>query len=99
MGYVSAKTKVPIPDATRRAVARRLADGAEPERHPAPCAYCGADGSFYWPRRIDGKPGGWVHFSLELDHVYPEALGGTTDPENMVPACRSCNRRKGSKPL
>lgn len=30
-----------------------------------------------------------------LDHVLPKACGGLTVPSNLVPACLSCNRRKG----
>ncbi len=36
---------------------------------------------------------------FEIDHVHPVALGGSDDPENLVWACRPCNRSKGAKPL
>ena len=32
-----------------------------------------------------------------LDDVYPESLGGKTELENLVTACRSCNIKKGVK--
>lgn len=32
---------------------------------------------------------------ITIDHVYPRALGGPTIPQNLVPACKFCNRRKG----
>jgi hypothetical protein len=32
------------------------------------------------------------------DHVIPRAYGGTNDPANLAPACRSCNSRKGTLP-
>lgn len=32
-----------------------------------------------------------------LDHVVPKAKGGATVPNNLVPACLSCNRRKGHR--
>ena len=32
-----------------------------------------------------------------LDHVHPKARGGLTVPLNLVPACLSCNRRKGHR--
>ena len=31
-----------------------------------------------------------------LDHVIPRMYGGLTVRENLVPACRGCNGRKGS---
>lgn len=43
------------------------------------CYYCGKEVS---PNKIT------------LDHIYPQALGGPTIPQNMVPACRNCNGRK-----
>lgn len=36
---------------------------------------------------------------LEVDHVVPEAEGGTDDPENLVTACQDCNRGKSDVPL
>lgn len=32
-----------------------------------------------------------------LDHVKPRHKGGSTIVSNLVPACRDCNRRKGSE--
>jgi 5-methylcytosine-specific restriction endonuclease McrA len=32
-----------------------------------------------------------------LDHVRPRHKGGATVTTNLVPACRICNRRKGSE--
>ena len=32
---------------------------------------------------------------LTVDHVVPLARGGRNDKLNVVPACASCNRRKG----
>jgi 5-methylcytosine-specific restriction endonuclease McrA len=32
-----------------------------------------------------------------LDHVRPRHKGGATVATNLVPACRNCNRRKGSE--
>lgn len=34
---------------------------------------------------------------LEMDHVIPISKGGATTKENIVPACRSCNSKKGDK--
>ena len=36
---------------------------------------------------------------LECDHVVPVVRGGTHDLENLVAACRQCNRSKGAKSL
>lgn len=34
-----------------------------------------------------------------LDHIVPRAEGGCDSPDNLVPACRSCNSRKHAKSL
>lgn len=31
---------------------------------------------------------------LEVDHIYPESLGGPTTMENLQTLCRSCNSKK-----
>jgi 5-methylcytosine-specific restriction endonuclease McrA len=31
----------------------------------------------------------------EVDHVIPRASGGTNEEDNLVAACRRCNRSKG----
>lgn len=36
---------------------------------------------------------------IEIDHVVPLSRGGTHTPENLAPACGSCNRSKGAKLL
>lgn len=46
------------------------------------CHYCGAKAS-------EGA-------TLQVDHVIPEALGGPTEPENLVTACSDCNAGKSS---
>ncbi len=48
------------------------------------CAYC---------RRAVG----WER--LTRDHVVPRSRGGRDTPDNVLPACRSCNRRKRSRRL
>lgn len=35
----------------------------------------------------------------ERDHVQPLSDGGETAPENIVPACPTCNRSKGQRPV
>jgi 5-methylcytosine-specific restriction endonuclease McrA len=34
---------------------------------------------------------------IELDHIIPIVLGGSSDPSNIACSCRPCNRSKGSK--
>jgi hypothetical protein len=36
---------------------------------------------------------------LTIEHVVPRSRGGHTTPDNAVVACRSCNRRRGSRPV
>ena len=36
---------------------------------------------------------------LEVEHIVPVSRGGEHGPENIVPACLSCNRQKHAKPL
>ena len=36
---------------------------------------------------------------LALDHIFPQKLGGKDDAENLIFACKSCNRLKGKKDL
>lgn len=36
---------------------------------------------------------------LEREHVTAVANGGGGEPENLVPACRTCNARKGDRPI
>ena len=31
------------------------------------------------------------------DHIIPKARGGTNDRQNLVPACRRCNSRRGGE--
>lgn len=49
------------------------------------CAYCGK-GPLY--RR-----------ALHMDHIVPRSAGGLSDVDNLNPACRTCNTRKGTKGL
>lgn len=34
---------------------------------------------------------------LSIDHVHPESLGGTLDPDNLQTLCVPCNSRKGTR--
>lgn len=37
--------------------------------------------------------------ATDIDHVWPRSRGGDDHPNNLVPACQSCNTRKGGKSL
>lgn len=47
------------------------------------CRYCGATAP---------------DATLTVDHVVPEALGGSDDPSNLVAACAECNAGKSATP-
>lgn len=88
--------KLAIPLDVRRGVAKKY--GCPPGGSVASqCYYCGAPGSVHWFKLADGRPSSWVVFpELELDHLDPEAGGGENSCENIVLACRRCNRSKGT---
>jgi 5-methylcytosine-specific restriction endonuclease McrA len=54
------------------------------ERDGRSCVWCGRE---LWAR------------DLTLEHVVPRSRGGHATPENALVACRSCNRRRGSRPV
>jgi len=37
--------------------------------------------------------------SLEAEHIFPRALGGSNRVSNLTLACHGCNQRKGSQPV
>lgn len=51
------------------------------EKSGGHCAYCG--------REIAYK-------DMQVDHIHPQYRGGRDDVENLNPACRMCNFRKGT---
>ena len=53
------------------------------ERDGAGCVWCGR---VLWRR------------DLTLEHVVPRSRGGHMTAENALLACRSCNKRRGSRP-
>ena len=95
----------------KRAAAKRTWCAANPER---PLAYnrsrratkLGAEGSLTWAqwKAIQVAYAGRCAYcgkkpaALTQDHVIPLSRGGSHTPENIVPACRSCNSRKGARP-
>jgi hypothetical protein len=54
------------------------------ERDGPGCVWCGRE---LWRR------------DLTLEHVVPRSRGGHMTAENAVVACRTCNRRRGSRPV
>ena len=54
------------------------------ERDGPSCVWCGRE---LWRR------------DLTLEHVVPRSRGGHMTAENAVVACRSCNKRRGSRPV
>jgi 5-methylcytosine-specific restriction endonuclease McrA len=61
------------------------------EMHDGRCVYC--DRILYWDV-CDLKD---KSTDMTWDHIVPLVAGGTHAPENLVPACRSCNSSKGPK--
>lgn len=47
-----------------------------------PCSYCGSALLFE---------------AIEADRIIPGSLGGTYRRENIIPACRQCNARRGDR--
>jgi 5-methylcytosine-specific restriction endonuclease McrA len=86
--------KKAIPSESRLAVAKKYGcpPGGEVD---ASCYYCGMPGKVKWWASPNGKPTRWVTLSdLEFDHFISEHSGGPNTGENLVLACRCCNRGK-----
>lgn len=59
-----------------------------------------------WARKtaaVFAEYGGLCVYCLEpahgVDHIVPKSQGGGHRPENLVPACKSCNESKADLPL
>ena len=55
-----------------------------------------------WLRTLVLSRDGWTcHYCKgpagQVDHVLPRAQGGMDTADNLVAACRACNRRKGAR--
>lgn len=61
------------------------------ERDNWACVYCGLR---VHPRNLHEAAR-----ALSLDHIIPRAAGGGNESDNLVTACRQCNRRKSAQPL
>jgi hypothetical protein len=79
---------VPAVAAARREISSgtRKQLKAESQRDAPWCYLCGAE-------LEDAAADSPVFFTL--DHVWPQAYGGDSDYDNLLPACQSCNHRKG----
>ena len=62
--------------------AKRLWRKAIKEANNYECIYCGEPSHEH---------------DLTIDHVHPRRYGGANVSSNCVPACRECNRSKGSQ--
>lgn len=51
------------------------------QKYGSRCAYCGC--------LLEYK-------DMQVDHLHPVKKGGTDTPDNLMPACRSCNHYKES---
>lgn len=59
------------------------------------CAYCGKDLDFE-PHKLSCG----VHtYNFAIDHLIPKSKGGTNETQNLLPCCKSCNSKKGTKSL
>ena len=57
------------------------------ERDQYRCQYCGLDGLTSFENSL----------IMSVDFIQPPARRGKKEPENLVTACRPCNRIKGSR--
>ena len=67
-----------------------------------PCHICGRPIDYSLTTYIDPKDGKRKRhpLSYELDEIVPISKGGShVDPENVAPAHRICNQRRGNKTL
>ncbi len=81
------------------------------ERDDCTCQYCGKKGTFVYryskpavvenPNNIDIREVDFYNGSdviaFEMDHVVPVSKGGKMSSDNLVLACRYCNRSKGDR--
>lgn len=60
-------------------------------RDNATCVYCGRKEGEVAPHEV--VTDGYMH----IDHVFPEARGGSTTEDNLVTSCGRCNKAKGAR--
>jgi 5-methylcytosine-specific restriction endonuclease McrA len=61
----------------------------------ADCYYCGKPGHMRIDTGSKGK-GQWMMIEHEIDHIIPLSKEGTNDADNLVIACKACNRKKSN---
>jgi 5-methylcytosine-specific restriction endonuclease McrA len=75
------------------------------------CQYCGKQGEFIYrfgkpcvienPQNIDLSERTYYNgrdvIPFEIDHIEPIYYGGNNEIDNLVLACRKCNRSKGAR--
>lgn len=83
-----------VTNAVRREVCARAGVKLGDVDKPVQCHYCDAIGYVDWLPHYPTRP---IIGGLEFDHVIPEFYGGPTTADNLVLACRPCNRRKGHR--
>ena len=54
------------------------------ERARLHCEYCHADER-------------WQFIRFTIDHIRPQSVGGSDEPDNLALACRNCNERRGDR--
>lgn len=70
------------------------------------CVVCGMDGKFFKEWCVDDSHflclyglketrGNYRHVLMTSDHIFPKALGGQDNFENLQPMCSECNNMKG----
>lgn len=60
-----------------------------------PCYWCGDEsGRVSWSMNQGARVGWASGWGMEFDHVVPLSLGGANTAENVVIACRRCNRSR-----
>lgn len=95
------KRRVATPRPLRNELARRSGcSSVNDGRVDVGCFYCGAPGQVWWEpdRRVDARIiYGQARSTLQVDHVIPVAHGGRHFINNVVWACRPCNRAKGTQ--
>lgn len=88
--------KTPQAKAYRKAW-RQTPTGRATNRRGAIAHSYGCEVKEWWSSLVDPQCFYCDSPATEVEHVVPVSKGGTHELSNLVPACRPCNRRKGTK--